>query len=92
MHNRRHYASFASVGLLAAFGVRLSHTTLDEEEHQSVLRMKRRAARRRQIEEARIAAEVEAARPKSRQERRALAREAAKDPRRWDHRKKRYEP
>lgn len=70
--------------------------TLDEEEEQSVRRMVNRArARRRQTEwerkaeAARIAAEKEAARPKSRQELRALARENAKDPRRWDRKRRR---
>ena len=74
--------------------------TLDEEEAQSVHRMLNRArARRRMMERAEIterelqaareAAKAEAARPKSRQERRALARENAKDPYRWDRKRRR---
>lgn len=73
--------------------------TLDEVEEQSVQRMLRQARHRRRMSErqrqreeeakaARIAAEKEAARPKSRQELRALARENAKDPRRWDRKRR----
>lgn len=63
--------------------------TLDEEEAQSAHRMLRRAQQRRRMAErailretaahaARIAAEIEAARPKSRQELRAAARKKTK--------------